>query len=107
MARTGNKRANFRSGGGVAHGKVPRDFSFAFPKKIRLQALRSLLSAKLYENKLIFINEEALPHPKTKYLDSVLEPFHTDKILMITGFEQDKNFMLAQQAFNKLNVFNP
>lgn len=67
-ARVGNKRANFRKGGAPSHGRVPRDFSISFNKKARLGALKSLLSAKLYEERLIFINEESLKYNKTGYL---------------------------------------
>jgi large subunit ribosomal protein L4 len=106
-ARIGNKRANFRNKGGVAHGKVPRDYSFTFNKKIRLQALKALLSAKLFEDRFIFVNDERIPYHKTKYLDEVIAPFGDDKLMMLTGFDQDKNFMLAQQKIDNLNVFNP
>lgn len=61
--------------GGKAHGAVPRDFSFPINEKIRLFALKSLLSAKLYEDKLILIDSEHIDYPKTKYLDEILSPF--------------------------------
>lgn len=59
-ARQGNKRAPQRAGGGKAHGAVPRSLEFPINNKQRLLALKILLSAKLYENKLIFVDTEEL-----------------------------------------------
>ena len=64
-SRQGNKRAPQRKGGGSAHGVVPRDLSINVNEKMRLLALKTMLSAKLYENKLIFIETEELKYPKT------------------------------------------
>jgi large subunit ribosomal protein L4 len=86
-ARVGNKRANFRKGGAPAHGRLPRDYSISFNSKMRLFALKSLLSAKLYEERIIFINEETLKFPKTGYLKEIIAPFEKDKLLFLTSFE--------------------
>jgi len=64
-ARQGNKRAHGRVGGGKAWGPVPRDLTFPINAKVRLLALKSMLSAKLFEDKLVFIDSEALEMPKT------------------------------------------
>lgn len=68
---TGNARvASIRSplwrGGGRAHGPVPRDWSYKFPKKMRRGALRSALSEKLREGNLIILDEIILDNPKTR-----------------------------------------
>jgi len=77
------------------------------PNKVKLQALKCLLSAKLYEDRIIFIDEETIQHAKTKYLNEIIAPFSRDKLMLLTGFEANKNFMLAQSAIDNLNVFNP
>ena len=64
-SRQGNKRAPQRKGGGVTHGPVPRCLGFPINLKMRLLALKTLLSAKLFEDKLIFIDSESLEYPKT------------------------------------------
>ena len=45
-ARQGTKRAPHHRGGGVAHGKEPRDFSFHLTKKLRALGLRTALTVK-------------------------------------------------------------
>jgi large subunit ribosomal protein L4 len=82
-------------GGGKAHGPVPRDFSFSINEKVRLMAMKSLLTAKLYEERIILINSESIEYPKTKYLNEILAPFKQDKLLFLTDFDIDKNFKLA------------
>jgi len=62
----------------VAHGPVPRDLSIDINGKVRLVALRTMLAAKLYENRLIFIDSEELEFPKTQLLAQIVKPFMID-----------------------------
>ena len=57
-ARQGNKRSPNLYHGGQAHGERPREFYFPLNKKIRLLALKSALTSKLVENKIIIIDRE-------------------------------------------------
>jgi len=107
MARIGNLRAPQRKKGGKAHGPVPRDYSFPINEKIRLLALKSLLSARLFEEKIILIDTEELDYPKTKYLAEIVAPFQIDKLLFLTGFETDKNFELASRSLDNIRIFTP
>ena len=65
MARIGNKRAPHRAKGGAAHGPKLRDISESCNAKLRLKALKIMLSAKLYEDRLVLINSEELEHGRT------------------------------------------
>lgn len=57
-------------------------------------AIKTLLSAKLYENKLIFIDSEAIEYPKTTFLQSIIEPYGGDRLCFLTpsGSELNANF---------------
>lgn len=70
--------------GGKIHGPVPRDLSIDIPKKVRLLALKTMLSVKLYEDKLIIMNSEELPIHKTKLLAHCLSGFQHKKVLFVT-----------------------
>ena len=48
------------------------DYSFPLNEKVRLFALKSLLSARLYEEKIILIEDEKIPFGKTNYLHEIL-----------------------------------
>jgi large subunit ribosomal protein L4 len=57
-ARQGNIRSPNLYHGGKAHGERPREFYFPLNKKIRLLALKSALTSKLVENKIIIVDRE-------------------------------------------------
>jgi len=106
-ARQGDKRAPHLKKGGKPHGSVPMDYTFPINEKLRLLALKTLLSARLYEDKLVLIDSEKLEYPKTKYLDEIIAPYLNDKILFLSPFDIDKNFQLAAQNIETLHVVNP
>lgn len=62
---------------------------------MRLFAFKSLLSARLYEDKIILIEDEKIAYPKTNFLNEIIAPYRTDKLLFLTEFNTDPNFMLA------------
>jgi large subunit ribosomal protein L4 len=67
-SRHGSSRSPLWRGGGVVFGPTPRDYGYQFPRKKRQKALRSALSAKLREGKLVVLEALVLPEPKTKEL---------------------------------------
>jgi large subunit ribosomal protein L4 len=106
-ARQGDKRAPHLWKGGKAHGAKPMDYTYPLNEKTRLIGLKTLLSARLYEEKIILIDSEKLDHAKTKYLNEIIAPFKEDKLLMLTGFECDKSFELASQNIQNITKVNP
>ena len=72
-ARQGSIRAPQWRGGGVAHGPKPRDYSQRTPKKMVRLALRSALSDRASESKIIVVDNWAIDAPKTKDALRLLE----------------------------------
>ena len=95
-ARQGSsKPPNFR-GGAVAMGPVVRDHSFSLNKKEKKLALKSALSEKLLEDKIIFIDTFKIDNYKTKELKLKLSNFNYSSALFIYSDEGiDNNFKLA------------
>mmetsp|Transcript_24052 Transcript_24052/g.18347 ORF Transcript_24052/g.18347 Transcript_24052/m.18347 type:complete len:86 (+) Transcript_24052:493-750(+) len=83
------------------------DYSFPINEKIRLLALKSLLSARLFEEKIILIEDEHLEKPKTLLLNEILKPFGVDKLLFVTGFETQNNFLFAQKNIPNVKLLGP
>lgn len=54
-----------------------------------------MLSAKLFEDRIVLLDSEELDFAKTKYLQEILNPYMSDKLTFLTGFDADKNFELA------------
>jgi len=67
-SRHGSIRSPLWRGGGTVFGPSPRDYGYQFPRKKRQGALRSALSAKLRDGRLIVLESLAMSEPKTSEL---------------------------------------
>ena len=106
-ARQGsNKPPNFR-GGAVSMGPTNRDYSFSLKKKEKKLALKSALSVKLTEQKIIVIDTFEIKSFKTNELYSDLKKFDYKSALFIYSENGlDKNFQLASSNIPKISVLN-
>ena len=106
-ARQGsNKPPNFR-GGATSMGPVNRDHSFSLNKKEKKLAIKSALSSKLSENKLLFIDTFKIDNFKTKELNLKLKKFSYESALFIYSDEGiDKNFKLASSNIPRVSLLN-
>jgi large subunit ribosomal protein L4 len=72
-ARVGEIRTPLWRHGGTVFGPVPRDYSYAMPKKARTAALRSALSQRVQEGALRVVDSFPIEAPKTKQLKGILD----------------------------------
>ena len=93
-ARQGSIRAPQWTGGGVVFAPVPRDYEVKMNKKERRAALKSALTSKVQDNKLVVVDSLALAEVKTKEMQKVLTNLKADKALVITAAD-DKNVVLS------------
>ena len=82
-ARQGSIRAPQWTGGGVVFAPVPRDYSFKMNKKEKAVAMKSVLSSKVNENKLIVVDSLDFEAPKTKKMKEVLDNLKANKALVV------------------------
>ena len=106
-ARQGsNKPPNFR-GGAVSMGPVNRDHSFNLNKKEKKLALKSALSTKLTNNKIVIIDTFEIKSFKTKELHSDLKEFDYESALFVYSENGlDKNFKMASSKIPKISILN-
>tara|TARA_B100000212_G_scaffold276970_1_gene216494 strand:- start:51 stop:677 length:627 start_codon:yes stop_codon:yes gene_type:complete len=107
-ARQGsNKPPNFR-GGAVSMGPTNnRDYSFDLNKKEKKLAIKSALSTKLTENKMIFVDTFKIDNFKTKSLSLTLKNFKYKSALFIYSEKGiDKNFKLASSNIPKVEILS-
>jgi len=97
------KVSQFR-GGAKTFGPVVRDHAHKLPKKVRRLALRTALSAKQADGKLIILDEIKLAEPKTKSLVEKLGKLGWASALVIAGTELDGNFLRAAANIPRLDV---
>ena len=106
---TGSARAGDRSrvidrGGQVAHGPVVRSHAIELPRRVRMLALKSALSAKAKEGKLIIVDVLAPKDHKTKAMAVALKALGIESALIVGGKEIDANFSRATDNLPKIDV---
>ena len=93
-ARQGSTRAPQWTGGGVVFAPVPRNYSFKMNKKEKRLALKSVLTSRVLEDKLIVLDELKFDSIKTKNMQKVLDNLKVDKALVVIN-ENDQNVVLS------------
>jgi large subunit ribosomal protein L4 len=89
-ARQGSIRAPHWRGGGVAHGPKPRSYRQRTPKKMIRLALRSALSDRASDGKVLVVDEWAFDVPRTKEALEVL-----GALGLRTAGERDERILLV------------
>ena len=93
-ARQGSIRAPQWKGGGVVFAPVPRDYSFKLNKKEKRAALKSVLTSRVQENKLIVLDELKLDEIKTKNFKQIMDNLKVEKAMVVLGV-QDANVIAS------------
>ena len=84
-ARQGSTRAPQWTHGGIAFAPKPRSYSYVVNKKVRRLALKSVLSAKAAEEKIIVVDSIAMGEIKTKAFQGFLDAVKCDgKAVVVT-----------------------
>lgn len=77
-ARRGDKKSPVFVGGGTIFGPKPRDYSYTVPKKVKRNAMRSLLSQAVKEEKMYVVEDFTIDTCKTKDMAAILKNFSID-----------------------------
>ena len=102
-ARQGSTRSPQWTGGGVVFAPTPRDYSFKLNKKEKQLALKSALTSRLQENKLIVVDELKFDEIKTKNFKQVMDNLKVEKGLVILA-ENDANVVLSARNMASVNT---
>lgn len=103
-ARAGTIRSPLWKGGGVTFGPKPRDFSFKVNKKEKQLALKSVLSAKAREKKVLVLDKLTVSEPSTKKAFELLSKLKIDKnkVTLVLSSEEEKVYL----SFRNLPLVN-
>ncbi len=95
-ARQGQKRANFRKKGQVAHGPHPRSYNVRIPAKMKKLALESALLDKFRSEAVSVVDGLSFDQPKTSQFASFLKTAELDKgSFLLAVDKQDRNLYLS------------
>jgi len=103
-ARQGSLRSPQFRGGAIIFGPHPRSHAFDLQKKVRKLALKTALSAKQAEGKLIVLDKASLDEPKTKILAARFASLGWDSVLIIDGPEVNESFARAARNIPLVDV---
>ncbi len=112
-ARQGSTRAPQWTGGGMVFAPVPRDYAVKMNKKEKRLAIKSALTSRVQESRLIVLDELALDEIKTAKMQKVLDNLKLDRALVILD-ANDQNVVLSARNIpdvktaqtNTLNVYD-
>ena len=112
-ARQGSTRSPQWTGGGVVFAPVPRDYSFKINKKEKRAALKSALTSRVLDNKLIVVDELKFDEIKTKKFQAVMDNLKVKKALVVIADNDEKITMSARNIptvktalVNSINVYD-
>ena len=94
-ARHGSRNAPIFVGGGIAHGPTPRSYTQHMPRKMRRLALRSALSAKAAQARIIVLDALEFASPKTRLMDDTLNNLNVDSSVVILLPGRNENVELS------------
>ena len=114
-ARKGSIKSPIQVGGGITFGPSPRSFSKRIPRKMNRNAIKSMLSVKLSDKKLLILDSQGIyEEPSTKQLSEMLKKLKIASSCLILTKSQDRSFFLSARniknvsvmTFDKVNVLS-
>ncbi len=103
-ARAGSSRSPLWRHGGTTFGPMPRDYSYAIPKRAKRAALADAIASKVADNKLILIDSLDLREPKTKLMSALLSNLGVQENALVIIKTENKNMALAARNIPTVKV---
>ena len=97
-ARMGSRRSPIWSGGGIAWGPKPRDYSKKIPKSVKQLALRSALTARISDGDVLSVDSFAIADGKTKSFLGALKKVTDAKKVLVVGKFDDLTFRAGRNV---------
>ena len=112
-ARQGSTRSPQWTGGGVVFAPKPRDYSMKMNKREKQIAIKSALTSKVQDSKLIVVDEFKLDEIKTSKFAQILANLKAPKALVVTKDKDEKVVLSARNIptvkttmTNSINVYD-
>jgi len=100
-ARQGSIRAPHYRGGGIVFGPTPRSYGFKMNRKERTLALKSALTEKLNEKRVLVVESLEIASTKTKDVKSLLTNLKVEgKVLFISANDAEKLYLATRNIGN-------
>ncbi|MGA7615412.1 MAG: 50S ribosomal protein L4 [Thermoanaerobaculia bacterium] len=106
-ARQGGNRPPIHRHGGTVFGPVPRDYSYKMNVREKKNALKSALSSKLRDGRIVLVDQLSLEEPKTRALVETFGRMGVDGKTLIVDSLENVNVTLASRNNPKLRMVDP
>jgi large subunit ribosomal protein L4 len=103
-ARAGSSRSPIWAGGATIFGPQPRDYSYRLPRSARKAALRSVLTVRHNEGRLLVVDRLELSQPKTKEMVAALAGLGVDASALVVLPGPDDSVMRAGRNLPQVKV---
>ena len=103
-ARAGSNRSPLWRHGGTCFGPMPRDYSYALPKKEKRAALVDAIASKVVDNRLVLVSSLDFAEPKTKLVTSMLDTLGVKENALVLIKSENKNLTLASRNIPSVKV---
>lgn len=102
-ARAGSSRSPLWRGGGVTFAARPQNYEQKVNKKMYQNAMRSILSELIRQDRLLLVDDISIEEPKTKQLVAKLKSYELERVLIVTE-SNDINLYLAARNLRNVDV---
>ena len=103
-ARQGSIRSPQWVHGGVVFAPKPRDYRMSISKSLKRVAMKSVLTSKVREDKMVVLNEIQFEAPKTKEMVKLVDKFEVNKKALVVTVDVNKNVYRSSTNLENVKV---
>lgn len=103
-ARQGSIRAPHYRGGGTVFGPHPHPYERAIPRKMKRVAIRSALSDKAANNRILLMDQLTFEEPRTRAMEQFLDKLPIERRLLVLMSQRDENVLLSAHNIRRVKM---
>jgi large subunit ribosomal protein L4 len=103
-ARQGSTRAPQWRGGGTVFGPQPHAYERAIPRKMRRIAIRSALSDKAANGRILLMDSVNFEEPNTKDMEALLANLPLERHILLLMPERDENVVRSARNIHRIKL---
>ncbi|HEX8981693.1 MAG TPA: 50S ribosomal protein L4 [Ktedonobacterales bacterium] len=103
-ARQGSTRAPHWKGGGSVFGPRPHTYDRALPRRVKRLAIRSALSDKAANGRLLLMDKLTFDAPRTKDMEKLLGTLPLERNVLVLMPERDENVILSARNVHRIKM---
>jgi large subunit ribosomal protein L4 len=103
-ARQGSTRAPHWRGGGSVFGPRPHTYERSIPRRVKRLAIRSALSDKVANGRLLLMDAVTFDEPRTKDMEALLDVLPIDRNVLLLMPERNENVVLSARNIHRVKM---